>query len=132
MDNIPFYTAEELREALCFLWNDAKESELKKIFGDGCKTVYSIVSGFSGDEIADKVRNYRNAPKVGEYWKRKCISRIAIILNNVNGTVKFMYVNKQTQALVTEVWSKDEFITYYERTGDKEDSLQSIIDKLNE
>lgn len=122
------YTAEEYRKVLMLIY-DMDTEEREKVFGVS-KFIPGYIEEFSVSELIEKYHAYKNAPKAGEYWKRKDDSGEMVVVRSVEeGTVLIYYCDNGGCG---NRFSLEYFTKSFIRTGHKSQYLKSFIEEMKE
>lgn len=128
-DEIPregeWYTAEEYRKVLSKIY-DMGSTEREKAFGVD-ESICEYLKNFSATELMEKYRIYKNAPKVGEYWKRKKNGE-TVVVRRVEENMAYVYYRDGSTNILTFKYFADNFA----KTERKSRYLEAFLEEMKE
>lgn len=119
------YTVEEYRKALSEIYNMGS-TEREKAFGVD-ESIYEYLKNFSATELMEKYRIYKNAPKIGEYWKRKDNNGMVVVRHVEKDVVSIYYLDGGTNS-----HSLKYFTNTFARTERKSKYLEAFLEEMKE
>ena len=122
------YTAEDLREALCFVFNELDGKTTESVFGCN-KSLYGILTSFSGDEIIEKINNYRSAPQEGEIYRCEKDGGFNCVVSGVIGCTVRVFKIDDMGIMNKDFWNVDYFNKNFRKIGNS-DHFLGLRDEL--
>ena len=119
------YTVEEYRKALSEIYNMGS-TEREKAFGVD-ESIYEYLKNFSATELMEKYRIYKNAPKVGEYWKNND-GQVIIVRYIKNNIVYYYYCSNGVSSYMLTC----NFVKIFTKTGHESQYLEAFLSEMEE
>lgn len=120
------YTAEEYRKVLMLIY-DMDTEEREKVFGVS-KFIPGYIEEFSVSELIEKYHAYKNAPKAGEYWKRKDDGEMVVVRYIKDSMVIVYYCNGGFGCSHSLTY----FTDYFTKTKYKSKYIEDFLKEMKE